>query len=122
MSTQPINTQPIHAYIERCLIQADYRPLIDYLERMGKNWDRDERENYIEELTFSIVESVLERLGAVFTLKDADAALLELWVRLQTTVKDFVFAENHGQKKKPGDVATVLLRLILCQYRPELLT
>jgi hypothetical protein len=86
---------------------------------MGKAWDRDEQLNFVEELTFSVCDDVAARLGAEFTIADATPALLELWERLKQVVGDLVMSASPS-KAKANEAASVILRMLVCQYRPEL--
>lgn len=120
MSTQNFDTSPLQAYIERTLVSASPELLQAYLRRRGKAWDKDEQLFYIEELTFEICDRVLNSLATDFTLEGADAKTLELWERLKALVWDQVLTETR-RLTQTKDQAAVILRLLLCRYRPELL-
>ncbi len=119
MSTQETQLKQVQDMIVRVLESADTQPLQAYLARMGKAWDRDEQLNFVEELTFSLCDDVAERLGTEFTIAGATPALLELWERLKQVVGDLVLSASPS-KAKAHEAASVILRMLVCQYRPEL--
>ena len=120
MATQKPNFEALEAYIANYLDAANPKPLIAYLTRMGKTWDRDEKLLYIEETTFALIETVLGRFGIEYSLENATPQEAALWYRLNQLVDDHVLAQDKS-KNNAAYTAKIMLRMIICQHRPELL-